>query len=79
MIKQLVKQKLGGRTQRWLGSQMGITDVMLSESINGFRKFKSEELSKLMEVLDISEAEISAYPTLHTIYLQSLQKKESNE
>lgn len=61
-MKELIKRKLAGRTQRWLCTMVGMTDVELSNSLSGFRDFKPEEISKICRVLSISKKEINDLP-----------------
>lgn len=56
-MKEIILKKLDGRTQRWLGSQVGMTDVDLSNSINGYRRFKLYEFERVCTVLGITESE----------------------
>ncbi len=52
-MKELIKQKLDGRSQRWLCLQVQMTDVDMSNSLNGIRKFKEDELDRISKVLKI--------------------------
>lgn len=39
------------RTQRWLSTQTGISEVALSNKISGYDKFKPTDIDKINEVL----------------------------
>lgn len=73
-MRQLIKDKLAGRTQRWLCGQIGMGDVELSNSINGYRKFKFEEFEAVKTALGIEESD------LEEIDLEAhVQPKEENQ
>lgn len=58
-MRQLIKDKLAGRTQRWLCGQTGMGDVELSNSINGYRKFKFEEFEQVKTALGIEDDDLA--------------------
>lgn len=53
-IGKKIKEALDGRTQRWLAVQVGMTDVDLSNRINGIHQFNQEQLDKINLVLDLN-------------------------
>lgn len=52
-MKNIIISKLDGRTQRWLAMKINMTDVDLTNSLKGIRKFKPTELKLISKTLKI--------------------------
>ena len=60
-MKQFLKEKLNGRTQRWLCEKTGIGEVDFSNSLNGkHRQFRKFEWDKIVEALGISDEDLQS-------------------
>lgn len=51
MLKKVIQSK--GVKQKWLSEQMGVSEVTVSNWMNGIHKPTQENLQKLAEVLNI--------------------------
>lgn len=59
-MKQFLKEKLDGRTQRWLCSRIGMNEVDFTNSVWGIhRQFRDWEWQKISDVLGLTEADQS--------------------
>lgn len=58
-MKQFIKEKLAGRTQRWLCHKILMNEVDFSNSVNGYRAFKKHEWDRIVECLQLTQEDLS--------------------
>ncbi len=72
-MKKLIKDKLQGRTQRWLCVQVGMTDVEMSNAINEYRAFRKSEFDRIKATLNISKKEVEDYGLGDYVFMKEVQ------
>ncbi len=53
IIKEEIKKQ--GRTAKWIGEQLGISETAISLRLKGKTNFKYEEISKIKELLNLPD------------------------